>query len=180
METLKDTQDVEVVWRSFELRPREAPPISPEYKAKIMTSRPQLYAHASQNYGLELNQGPFGIDSRDALIGAKYAEAQGQDVGEAYHQVVFDAYWLEGRNIEDHEVLAEIAAGIGLDQEAFLVALKSEKYLAEVMADIAQARSYGLNGVPAMVFENKYLVSGAQPYDVLLQVVQQVTTEEDA
>jgi predicted DsbA family dithiol-disulfide isomerase len=147
LETLKETQAVEIVWRSFELRPREAPPISPEYKAKIMASRPQLYAHASQHYGLELNQGPFGIDSRDALIGAKYAEAQG--VGEAYHQAVFDAYWLEGRNVEDHEVLAAIAAGIGLEQDAFLAALKSEKYLAEVMADIAQARTYGLSGVPA-------------------------------
>jgi predicted DsbA family dithiol-disulfide isomerase len=143
-----------------------------------MASRPQLYAHASQHYGLELNQGPFGIDSRDALIGAKYAEAQG--VGEAYHQAVFDAYWLEGRNVEDHEVLAAIATGIDLEQDSFLAALKSEKYLAEVMADIAQARTYGLSGVPALVFDNKYLVSGAQPYDVLLQVVQQVAEEQEA
>ncbi len=76
-------------------------------------------------------------------------------------------------------MLAEIAVMIGLDREAFLTALKSEKYLGQVMADIAQARTYGLNGVPALVFANKYLVSGAQPYDVLLQVVQQVAEEQE-
>jgi predicted DsbA family dithiol-disulfide isomerase len=76
--------------------------------------------------------------------------------------------------------LAAIATGIDLEQDSFLAALKSEKYLAEVMADIAQARTYGLSGVPALVFDNKYLVSGAQPYDVLLQVVQQVAEEQEA
>lgn len=163
-------------WRSFELRPREAPPLPPEYKEKIMAGRPRLYAIAKEQYGLDLNQGPWGIDSRPALIGAKYAEAQG--VGPAYHAGVLQAYWHEAKNIEDRDVLVEIAEQAGLEHAAFLAALDAPPYEEAVLGDVATAHSYGINGVPALVFQNKYLVSGAQPYEVLIQVVDQIRKEE--
>jgi predicted DsbA family dithiol-disulfide isomerase len=47
------------------------------------------------------------------------------------------------------------------------------------MADVYQAYRYGLNGVPALVFANKYLVSGAQPYEALAQVVEQIRDEQN-
>jgi predicted DsbA family dithiol-disulfide isomerase len=56
-----------------------------------------MEAIARQHYGIEMKQGPFGIDSRPALIGDKYAEAQGK--GDAYHDAVFRAYWLRWRCI---------------------------------------------------------------------------------
>ena len=97
MEKLKESHGVAVAWRSFELRPVGAPPISPAYRAKIEASRPRLYEIAKAQYDLDLKPGPFGINSRPALVGAKYAEAQ--DLGEAYIEAIFNAYWLEGRNI---------------------------------------------------------------------------------
>ena len=55
---------------------------------------------------------------------------------------------------------------------------KTRTFDAEVSADVELAHEYGLNGVPALIFENKYLVSGAQPYDTLRRVVEKVQEEE--
>lgn len=168
-----------VRWRSFELRPKGAPPISPEYRERILAARPRFEAMAREQYGVEINVGPFGVDSRPALIGAKYAEEMG--VGEAYHDAVFRAYWQEGQSIEDVAVLTGIAERVGLARELFLAALAGEGvWETAVTADIEQAYQYGLSGVPALVFANKYLVSGAQPYEVLVQVADQVAAEQGA
>lgn len=165
-----------MTWRSFELRPKGSPPIPPEYLERIMAGRPRLYAIAKEQYGLELNQGPFGIDSRPALMGAKYAEAQGH--GPAYHEGILRAYWHEAQNIGETDVLVAIAEAAGLDRAAFLAALADPVWEQAVLADVDTAHRYGINGVPALVFQNKYLVSGAQPYSVLTQVVEQIAKEE--
>ncbi len=175
MEKLKQAHDVEVIWHSYELRPKGSPPIPPEYLARIKAGQPRLIQLAREQYGVELNRGPSGISSRSALIGAKVAEAQGK--GAAYHDAVFRAYWQRANNIGDVDVLAEIAHSIGLEREAFLAALNDETYEAQVEADIEQAYQYGLTGVPALIFNNRYLVSGAQPYEVLRQVVEKVQAE---
>jgi predicted DsbA family dithiol-disulfide isomerase len=166
---------VEVHWRSFELRPKGGPPIPPEYRARIEAMRPQLVEIARERYGREINQGPFGIDSRPALVGEKYAASLG--LGGAYHEAVMNAYWREARDIGDPAVLAEVAAGVGIDPAALLAALGDPVYDAQVQADIELAQAYGLNGVPALVFDNRYAVSGAQPAEVLRQVVQQIVGE---
>jgi predicted DsbA family dithiol-disulfide isomerase len=175
LEKLKQSHDVEVVWRSYELRPQGSPPIPPEYLARIKATEPRLMKMAREHYGLELNRGPMGIHSRAALIGAKYAEAIGH--GAQYHDAVFRAYWQRANHIEDMEVLAEIAQSIGLEREAFLAALHDKAYEVQVENDIEQAYQYGLTGVPALVFGARYLVSGAQPYEVLRQVVEKVEIE---
>lgn len=149
-----------------------------EYRARIEASRPQLYATAREQYGLELNVGPFGIDSRPALIGAKFAEAQGR--GEAYHRAVFEAYWQHATDIGDRAALADLAEASGLDRAAFRATLADAAYAQAVDADIAQAQAFGLSGVPALVFAGKYLVVGAQPYPTLKQAVAQVRAELDA
>jgi predicted DsbA family dithiol-disulfide isomerase len=175
LDRLQREEPVTIVWRSFELRPKGSPPLPAEYRARIEAARPQLYATARAQYGLELNSGPFGIDSRPALVGAKYAEAQGR--GEAYHRAVFAAYWQQAADIGDLSTLAGIAEGVGLDRDGFLAALADPAYDEAVAADVDQAQAYGLTGVPAMVFADKYLVVGAQPYPTLKQAVAQVRAE---
>jgi predicted DsbA family dithiol-disulfide isomerase len=169
---------VEVVWHSFELRPEGSPPMPEAYRQRIEAGRPRLEAIAREYYGLTLNPGPTGISSRRALTGAKYAERQG--AGDAYHEAAFRAYWQEARSIDDVNVLREIAASAGLDADAFAAALDDPAYDAEVQADVMQAYRMGISGVPALVFERKYLVSGAQPYDVLRQVVEQIESGDVA
>lgn len=175
MKELEESHNVRVQWRSFELRPEGSPPISPEYRARIEAARPRFEAMVRAQHGIEINAGPFGINSRPALIGAKYAEAEG--AGEAYHEAVFRAYWEQGKRIDDLEVLANIAESVGLEREAFLQALEDPAYELAVTADIEQAYRYGLSAVPALVFEDKYLVVGAQPYEALVQVTEKVIEE---
>ncbi len=135
-----------------------------------------MYATAREQYGVEMNPGPFGVDSRPALIGVKVAEAQ--DKGNSFHEKVLSAYWLEARNIEDRSVLRELAESSGLDGDAFVAALDDPEYIAQVDADIALARDYGLQGVPALIFEHQYLIPGAVPYPTLRQAVEQIQSEK--
>lgn len=172
LERLKQSHGVEVVWRSYELRPAGSPPVPEWYKERILAHRPQLKAIAREHYGLELSSGPFGVNSRKALIGAKYAEAQG--IGDRYHDAVFRAYWRQAKSIAEIEVLRETAISIGMDAEEFTAALHDPGYESLVLADEAQAYQIGLEGVPALIFAKRYLVSGAQPYEVLAKVTEDV------
>jgi predicted DsbA family dithiol-disulfide isomerase len=175
LETLQQNYRVDIHWRSFELRPAGSPAISPQKLAQIDQTRPRFEQMAREQYGLEIHSGPFGIDSRLALIADKYAETQGK--GAAFHRAAMNAYWQEARGIDDLNVLKEIAESVGLNVEQFETALQDPQFDAEVSADVELAHEYGLNGVPALIFENKYLVSGAQPYDTLRRVVEKVQEE---
>lgn len=132
---------------------------------------------AREQYGLTVNAGPFGIDSRPALIAEKYAESQGK--GEAFHKAVMDAYWQHARSIDDMSVLKECAESVGLDTTHVIEALSDPAFDAEVEEDVELAHAYRLNGVPALIFADKYLVSGAQPYDVLKRVIERVQQEAE-
>ncbi len=177
MEKLQQNYDVAIHWRSFELRPAGSPPITPQKLAQIEASRPRFEQMAREQYGIEVHAGPFGIDSRLALVAAKYAESQGEAKGATFHKAVMNAYWQEARAIDDLNVLKEIAAQVGLNTEQFATALNEPQFDAQVSADIRVAHEYELNGVPALIFADKYLVSGAQPYDVLKRVVEKVQEE---
>lgn len=149
--------------------------ITPEYRAKILGLRPRFEQIAREQYGITVNVGEFGINSRPALIGAKYAETTGY--GEAYHAAVMDAYWQKAQDISDLSVLREIAQTAGLDSDQFESALSDQTYIDQVNADIDQAHQYGISGVPAQVVASKYLISGAQPYEVFVQAVEKIRAE---
>jgi predicted DsbA family dithiol-disulfide isomerase len=176
LEKLEKQYDLDIHWRSFELRPAGSPPLPPEYRKRIEASRPMFEMRAREQYGLEINAGPFGIDSRPALIAEKYAESQGK--GEAFHKAVMEAYWQQASSIVDQNVLKEVAEHVGLNTENFESILADPTYDEEVSADINLAHEYRLSGVPALVFADKYLVMGAQPYETLKQVVEKVQEEE--
>lgn len=172
LERLQESHGVTIAWKAYELRPKGSPPMPESYKARIKSLEPQMKAMAKSQYGIEINQGKFGIDSRPALIGEKFAEQF--DLGNAYHKAVFEAYWLEAKNIEDRDVLGGIAQEIGMNRDDFLTALDNSDLENLVDADIQQARDLELRGVPALIFESKYYIPGAQPYEELVRFVEQM------
>ena len=178
LEKLKQNYDVNVSWHSYELRPTGSPPIPPEYLARIEQSRPAFVQRMQQEYGVEIKPGPFGINSRHSLIVEKYAEAQ--SAGSAFHDAAQRAYWVEGRDLSDHAVLRDLLEQAGLTPDQLDTALSDPRYEAEVDEDIAQAREFGLEGVPALVFNNKYLITGAQPYPMLARTVEQLLAETNS
>ncbi len=144
----------------------------PEYRQRIDASRPRMEQMAQEVYNVEIKRPPMGVNSRPALIGMQYAQDQGK--GAAYHDAVFRAYWQGERDIGDRAVLLEIAESIGLDRTAYEAALDDPAWEEAMEMDVQQAHAIGISGVPALIFEQKYLVSGAQPYDALVNVVEQI------
>lgn len=176
MERLKRTYSLDIAWHAFELRPPGSP-MTPEFRAYVERSLPQLIDRARRGYGLDLNMGPIGVNTRPALIGEQVAASQG--LANAYHDAVVHAYWLDGRDISDRALLADLAASVGLDRDSFLAALDDPAYQQAMLNDVRQAHAYGLTGVPALVFDDKYLVVGAQPISILEQVVRRCEEEHD-
>lgn len=176
LKRLQASHDVEIHWRAYELRPAGAPPMDPAYRDYIeTTSRPHFNQMMRTQHGIEPNPGPFGIITRAALIGEKAAHALYSETTAArYHNAVTEAYWLHAQDISDRAVLEPIAVACGMDGATFLAALDDPQYEKAVLADIYQAYRYNLQGVPALIFAERYYVSGAQPYETLVSVVEQI------
>jgi predicted DsbA family dithiol-disulfide isomerase len=176
LKRLGETEPLEVEWHAFELRPKGSPPISREYRARIEAGRPVFAARLKRDYGIEINQGPFEINTQSLHALKKYADAQGK--GNEFHQAALDAYWMHARDVSAPNVQRELLAQVGLDANLEEI-LAQEAYRERVIADEQFAYENEITGVPALVFDQKYLVVGAQPVDVLKQVAAKVKAEQE-
>lgn len=84
---------------------------------------------------------------------------------------LFEAYFSNGRNLNDHEQLAEVAASAGLDAAEVLRYLAGDGGRAEVRASQEEAYAKGIQGVPFYAFEGGHSISGAQPVEAFLQAL---------
>ncbi len=89
------------------------------------------------------------------------------------------AHFVEGRHLGRIEDLADLAAEVGLDRDDVVRSLEADEYLGDVQADIAQARAYGINGVPFFVIDARYGISGAQPPEAFAAALNQIAAERD-
>ena len=125
-----------------------------------------------QAEGLPYGKRSMTYNSRLAQELAAWADAQ--PGGEAIHDALFRAYFVDARNIGDPEVLVEIAAAAGLPAEKAREVIEMRTHRAAVDADWGKSRHYGVTGVPTFVIGNRGVV-GAQPYEVLEELVKQAT-----
>jgi predicted DsbA family dithiol-disulfide isomerase len=86
---------------------------------------------------------------------------------------LYAAYFEFGRDVGDLDVLAGLAAAVGLAAAATRAQLAGDAGAAEVLADVAFARQVGISGVPFFIFNERLAFSGAQPPDVILRVLRQ-------
>jgi predicted DsbA family dithiol-disulfide isomerase len=103
--------------------------------------------------------------------------AASKGLQDAVLERVMTAYFSEGENIGETETLARLAAEAGLDADEARAALEGDAYADAVRADERRARMLGINGVPFFVVEERYGVSGAQPAELFLQVLEEVWAE---
>lgn len=93
---------------------------------------------------------------------------------------VLRAYFSEGRDIGDPDTLAAIATQAGLDAAAARAAFDDPALHGQIATLEAQAHSWGISGVPAFVFDRRYLISGAQEPQVFVQTLDRLTAERAA
>ena len=167
---------VKVAWAPFELHP-EAPPdgIPREAyfgRARSDSMRDRLRSVASE-VGLTMESRDVIINSRRALAAAEFAREHGRF--EAMHHSLFKAHWeLTGR-LENVDDLVTIGAGVGLDPAALRLAIEDGRYEAVLDETRQEAESAGINAIPAHVFGGRYLVLGAQPYEIFTQVLDRIS-----
>jgi predicted DsbA family dithiol-disulfide isomerase len=107
--------------------------------------------------------------SRLALEGAKFAEDHG--LANEYHEAVFAAQFQQQKNINDLNILTDLAQQIGLNQQEFRKALLSRHYEPAVLQDVEEAHRLGISTVPCYIVEGR-AVYGAQNYEVLEKLLQ--------
>ena len=91
---------------------------------------------------------------------------------------LFEAYFREGRDPSDHEVLLDLAARVGLDASRARGVLESDEYAREVRAHELFYRDHGINAVPTLVVNDRYLIQGGQPVEVFEQLLRRFAAEE--
>lgn len=118
--------------------------------------------------GLPYGDRTMTFNSRLAQELAKWAETQ--PGGDAIHDALFRAYFVEGLNIATADTLVKVAEQAGLPTDEAGEVLKSRRFKAAVDADWKRSRELGITGVPTFVVGNQALV-GAQPYAILEAMV---------
>lgn len=105
--------------------------------------------------------------------------AKSEALGAQLKEVLLSAHFERGLNTNDATVLADLAQEVGLDRAAAeAVIADADSYRQDVLQDFAQARAYGIQGVPFFVIDNKYGVSGAQPSEMFQQAISQAFNEK--
>jgi predicted DsbA family dithiol-disulfide isomerase len=181
--------DVEIVYRSFQLDPA-APRVPVESVAQSLGSK----------YGGGPEAGQQMIDRVEAVAAEegllfRLGEAQRVNTVDAHrllHLALADggpalqyalseellaAYFLRAENVADHDLLRRTAEKVGLDAAHVDRVLASEEFADAVERDIREAASLGATGVPFFVIDRKYGVSGAQPADTFVQVLERAWSE---
>lgn len=90
---------------------------------------------------------------------------------------LFKAYFEDGRDIGDHEVLADIADDAGMDAAVVLKLLKSDSDAEDIRKRDTAFREMGITGVPTFIVAGKHAVPGCQPKDLWLKVIDDITEQ---
>jgi predicted DsbA family dithiol-disulfide isomerase len=128
--------------------------------------------------GLQRRAADFGLpfEGPDMLSNSRLAILAGEAARDAgrhheYARLMFTAYFVHGENIGDLAVVLRVAERAGLDKAEVQAALAEERYADRLAANAAEARRWGVTGVPTFVVNESYRVVGAQPLQVFREVL---------
>jgi predicted DsbA family dithiol-disulfide isomerase len=174
IEKLRQTFDIEAVLVHFPLHP-ETPTEGrslAEFYAERNLDPEAMYARMKRLMdaeGLPYGRRTHTYNSRLAQELGKWADTQ--PGGEAVHDALYRAYFVDARNIGDPEILVDIARSVGLPRDETRAVLRERRFKDAVDADWGKSRQWGVTGVPTFV-AGRYGVIGAQSYEVLEQLLE--------
>jgi len=177
---------VEVDWHSFQLDPNMKTDLSKnhyEYLSEVkgfpMPQIMQMHENLSQsgkNAGIDFNFDEVKVsNSFKSQMLVQLAKEKGK--ANEIEELLFEAYFQLGKDIDDVEVLSEIGNKIGFSDEEIQNAVNSEQLSELVNNDISEASNLGIRGVPFFVFNQKYAISGAQPTHLFSEVLEKSWSE---
>ncbi|WP_308924567.1 DsbA family oxidoreductase [Janthinobacterium sp. J1-1] len=186
LSTLQDTVAAEIHFQPFELNANMAPEGQDigEHIAQKYGSTPEQMAQSREAIrarGESLGF-TFSMDKRGRIYNTfdahrllHWAELAGRQ--RELKMALFDAYFTQGQDPSSHEVLVKAAADAGLDPDTALEILTSGKYADEVRAREQFYQQNGISSVPAIIINERHLISGGQPPEVFEQALRQIITQ---
>lgn len=185
LELVNGEAKVAVRIHPFQLDPNAPIPGIPalaRYANKFGDEAPAMLARVQDEgakEGLELRfDRAISANTFDAHRAIRFAAASGKE--RDLEMSLYRAYFTDGLDISDRAVLADRAAGAGLDRAQMLAHLESDAAVNDVRDEIREALELGISGVPAFVFEQKYLVPGAVPTESFAQIFARLRSEGTA
>jgi predicted DsbA family dithiol-disulfide isomerase len=174
IEKLRTEHNVTVEWVHFPLHPEtpaEGQSLEDLFRGRNVDRKAM---HAQMKARMDAEGLPYGertmtYNSRLAQELGKWADTQ--PGGEALHDALFRAYFVEARDISQPAVLLEIAERVGLSVDGAREVLEKRTFREAIDRDWELSRRYGVTGVPTFV-AGRHGVVGAQPYEVLQQLVE--------
>ncbi|MFM0493801.1 DsbA family oxidoreductase [Paraburkholderia caledonica] len=181
---LGDAVNAQIVVHPFELNPQMGPEGEAivDYLGKKYGRTPEQIAQTQEmirerGASVGFNFGPrnYVYNTFDAHRLLHWAGLEGKQL--PLKLELLRAYHSEGRDPSNHDVLVAAAQAVGLDADAARNVLQSGDYADEVRAEEEEFQSHGIQSVPAIIFNRRYLVSGGQPVETFEQVIQQILAE---
>jgi len=179
---------VSITWHSFELDP-SAPAVQPAGSSYVTLLAKKYGRSLAQAQGMLDNMTKVGAEAGlelrfdKAHTGSTFDAhrllhlAAEKGVQGAMKERLLRAHFTEGEAVSDRETLARLAAEAGIVESEARAMLASDRYADEVRADERNAREIGITGVPFFAVAERYGVSGAQPPEVLLEVLEKAWSE---
>ncbi|WP_132057165.1 DsbA family oxidoreductase [Halorussus amylolyticus] len=161
----------EVEWRFYDLRASKRDESGDIDHGADDSKDDAYFAQVRENverlrdeYGVEMVRDfSRDVDSWDAQQAALYVRREyGEESFAAFHDAVFEALWQDGRDIGDSDVLAEIAADVGLDPDEIRAATEDADLEADLRERFARAQQAGVSGIPTFAYDG-HAARGAIP-----------------
>jgi predicted DsbA family dithiol-disulfide isomerase len=163
------------VWLPFDLHPEYPPDGLPRERllARYGPAMAERVGSFFASRGLDYNPNPEVVpNSMRALQLTELARDLGRHA--EVHDRLMDAYWSEGQNIGDVEVLRALATELALPADDVEEVLAGERYRDRIAGSTQQAVSIGANAVPAFLLDRRLLVLGAQPEELFEQAFERL------
>lgn len=176
-------KNVEIIWRSFELNPNIQYQEGYSLTDYLSDIKGMDKEDVNRNFDRLTKQGlEIGINFRfdiAKVMNSRKAHkiiqaAKKQGLQNEIEEALFYAYFTEGKNLEDSEILAEIAKNTGINFTDISELLDSIELENAVNSDVYMAQQVGARGVPFFVFDDAYAISGAHGADTFLNVLRTV------
>ncbi len=160
-----------IEWKSFLLRPYPEPKSPEQFRKYTESWRRPAAEPESGSFTVWSTDEPPPSHSLPPAVAAKAAARQGAGSFARFHRALMENYFRQNRNITEPENLVRIAGEAGLDVPAFVAGLGDEAVAREVVDDHNLAVSMGISGVPTVIVDGRWKVTGAQPREVYRRII---------